>query len=182
MKSINYKLFNLAFVCTVLMNVGSVTQSSAQVVLYMEVMGEEKPIKYYEGQFLSFKSAEYPDEWQDIKIDRIMDEEKFVLYDGGMLNMTDIIEVRRTRGWANTIGYMLQTFGVAWFGFGGIAHFTTSNFSFGVDTQAIGTTAIASGWIIRKFLKYKKYKIGRRNRLKILDLSWPEPIGSVSGG
>tara|TARA_R110000737_G_scaffold339177_2_gene360853 strand:+ start:1571 stop:2071 length:501 start_codon:yes stop_codon:yes gene_type:complete len=165
-----------------LMNIGCVTQSSAQVVLYLEMMGEEKPIKYYEGQMLSFKSAEYPDEWQDVKIDRIMDDEKFVLYDGDMLKMSDIIEVRRTRGWANTIGYMLQTFGVAWFGFGAIAHFTTSTFAFGVDTLAIGATAIASGWIIRKFLKYKKYKIGRRYRLKILDLSWPDPVGGTSGG
>ncbi|MFT6333696.1 MAG: hypothetical protein ACI86M_003045 [Saprospiraceae bacterium] len=182
MKSINYKLFNLAFVCTMLMYMGPVTQSSAQVVLYMEMMSEEKPIKYYEGQMLSFKSADYPDEWQTIKIDRLIDDEKLVLYDGGIMKLSDIIEVRRTRGWANTMGYMLQTFGVAWFGFGGIAHFTTSNFSFGVDTLAIGATAIASGWIIRKFLKHKKYKVGRRNRLKILDLSWPEPTGSRSSG
>jgi hypothetical protein len=74
MKSINGKLFNLTFVCIMLMNIGCVTQSSAQVVLYLEMMGEEKPIKYYEGQMLSFKSAEYPDEWQDVKIDRIMDD------------------------------------------------------------------------------------------------------------
>lgn len=165
-----------------LMYMGPVTQSSAQVVLYMEMMSEEKPIKYYEGQMLSFKSADYPDEWQTIKIDRLIDDEKLVLYDGGIMKLSDIIEVRRTRGWANTMGYMLQTFGVAWFGFGGIAHFTTSNFSFGVDTLAIGATAIASGWIIRKFLKHKKYKVGRRNRLKILDLSWPEPTGSRSSG
>lgn len=182
MKIINYKLFNFAFVCTILMCICFVTQSSAQVVLYMDMMGEEKPIKYYEGQMLSFKSVKSPDEWQDIKIDRIIDDEKLVLYNGGMMKMTDIIEVRRTRGWANTMGYMLQTFGVAWLGFGGIAHFTTSNFSFGVDTLAIGATAITSGWIIRKFLKYKKYKIGRRNRLKILDLSWPDPVGAVSSG
>ena len=159
------------------MCIGTATQSDAQVVLYMEMMGEEKPIKYYEGQILSFKSAAYPDEWQEVKIDRIIDEEKLVLYEGGMLKLTDITDVRRARRWASTIGLMLQTFGTAWLAFGGVAHFAYSNFTFGVDTLAIGGTAIATGWIMRKLLKYKKYKIGRRTRLKILDLSWPAPTG-----
>jgi len=73
---------------------------------------------------------------------------------------------------------MLQTFGTAWFAFGGVAHFAYSTFTFGVDTLVIGGTAMASGWLIRKLLKYKKYKIGRRTRLKILDLSWPAPVGT----
>ncbi len=153
----------------------SAVKMDAQVVLYMEMMGIEKPIKFYEGQSLSFKSTEYPDEWQSVKIDRIIDDEKLILYKGGMLKLDQITDIRITRGWANTLGYMLQTFGAAWFGFGGVAHFTDDNFSFGGDTLAIGGTAIASGWLIRKLLKYKKYKIGRRNRLRILDLSWPDP-------
>ena len=76
------------------------------------------------------------------------------------------------------ISYMLQTFGVAWFGFGGIAHFTTDSFDFGVDTFVTGTTALTTGWLIRKLFKFKKYKIGKKTRLKILDLSWPEPRGN----
>lgn len=182
MKSIHYRIFNLTFVCTLLLSmIGSLPQSSAQVVLYMEMMKEEKPIKYYEGQMLSFKSTAYPDEWQEIIIDRIIDEEKLVLYEGGMLKLGDITDIRRSRGWATMIGYMLQTFGTAWLAFGGVAHFAYSNFTFGVDTLAIGGTAIATGWLMRKLLKYKKYKIGRRNRLKILDLSWPSPVGGTSG-
>ncbi len=155
-----------------------VSESDAQVVLYMEMMGEEKPIKYYEGQSLSYKCVAYPDEWQEIIIDRVVDEEKLILYPGGMLKLSDITEIRRTRGWANTIGYMLQTFGTAWLAFGGIAHFSYATFTFGVDTLIIGVTAMATGWLIKKLLKYKKYKIGRRNRLKILDLSWPAPVGA----
>ncbi len=149
----------------------------AQVVLYVEVMTEDKPIKYYEGQNLIFKTKDYPKEWQDIKIERIIDTEKIILFDGGMLNLEDIIEIRRTRRWATVIGYMLQTFGVSWFAFGGIAHFATDSFDFGVDTFVIGGTAIASGWLIRKLFKYKNYKVGKKVRLKILDLSWPEPRG-----
>jgi len=149
----------------------------AQVVLYLEVMTEDKPIKYYEGQELMYKSKAFPDDWLKIKIERIMDEEKLILFDGGMLKLDDIIQIRRTRGWATVLGYMLQTFGVAWFGFGGIAHFTTDSFDFGVDTAVIGGTAIISGWLIKKLFRFKKYKIGKKIRLKILDLSWPEPGG-----
>lgn len=149
----------------------------AQVVLYVEIMTEYKPIKYYEGQDLMFKTKEYPKDWQKITIERLMDEEKIILFDGGMINLEDIIEIRRTRPWATVTGYMLQTFGVAWFGFGGLAHFTTDNFDFGVDTFVIGSTAIASGWLIRKLFKYKSFKIGKKVRLKILDLSWPDPKG-----
>jgi hypothetical protein len=149
----------------------------AQVVLYVEIMTEDKPIKYYEGQSLMFKEKQFPEDWQLVKINRIIDAEKIILYEGGMLKMEDIIEIRRTRPWATAIGYMLQTFGVAWLTFGGIAHFTTDSFDFGVDTAVIGGTAIISGWLIRKLFKYKTYKIGKKVRLKILDLSWPEPGG-----
>ena len=152
-------------------------KSDAQVVLYVEVMTDDKPIKYYEGQELMFKSQEYPEDWRQIKITRIIDEEKLILYDGGMIKLSDIIEIRRTRSWAVVAGYMLQTFGIAWYGFGGIAHFTTSSFDFGVDTFVIGGTAIVSGWLIKKLFRFKKYKIGKKVRLKILDLSWPEPRG-----
>ena len=155
----------------------SFSTADAQIVLYVEIMTETKPIKYYEGQELMFKTKEYPKEWQKIKIERLLDEEKILLYDGGMLKLSDITEIRRIRPWATVGGYMLQTFGVAWFGFGGIAHFTTDTFDFGVDTLVIGSTAIASGWLMRKLFKYKKYKIGKKVRLKILDLSWPEPRG-----
>lgn len=153
------------------------SSSDAQVVLYMEIMTEEKPIKYYEGQNLMFKHKDYPDEWQSIKLERIMDEEKIILYDGGMLNLSDIKEIRRSRPWATALGYSLQTFGVVWFGYGGLAHLFADSFSFGVDTFVIGSTALVSGWLLRKLFRFKKYKIGRTTRLKILDLSWPEPRG-----
>lgn len=149
----------------------------AQVVLYVEVMTDDKPIKYYEGQVLMYKSKDYPKEWQQIKIERLIDEEKIILFDGGMLNLADVIEIRRNRTWATAAGYMLQTFGVAWYAFGGIAHLTTDSFDFGVDTFIIGGTAIVSGWLIKKLFRHKKYKIGKKVRLKILDLSWPEPRG-----
>lgn len=148
---------------------------NAQVILYLEDMKSEKPIKYYEGQMLSFKAAPYPKEWQNIKIGKIFDQEKMITYQGGVLYLKDIIRVRRQRSWAVVTGTMLQTFGLAWFGFGGIAHFATDSFEFGVDTALIGGTAIFSGWILKKLFKYKKYRIGKKNRLKILDLSWPEP-------
>ena len=155
----------------------SPTTADAQIVLYVEIMTEEKPIKYYGGQDLMYKNKNYPEDWQTIKIERIIDEEKIILYDGGMINLEDIIEIRRTRPWAIAAGYMLQTFGIAWYGFGGLAHFTTDSFDFGVDTFVIGGTAIVSGWLIKKLFRFKKYKIGNKVRLKILDLSWPEPQG-----
>jgi len=161
--------FLLVFFC--LFGLG-IQSNSAQTVLYMELMKEEKPIKYYEGQTLSFKSTAFPDEWQNVMITRIIDEEKIITYDGGLLKLDDITAIRRERSWPLVVGYGLQTFGFSWLVFGGLAHFTTDNFDFGVDTAVIGGTALATGWIVRKFFRYKKYKIGRRVRLKILDLSW----------
>ena len=107
----------------------------------------------------------------------VLDEEKIIIFEGGMINLDDIIQVRRTRGWATTIGYMLQTFGVAWLSFGIVGDLAYGNVNFGWDTFAIGATSYGSGWLIRKLFKYKKYKIGKKVRLKILDLSWPEPRG-----
>jgi len=154
--------------------------ADAQVVLYMEIMTEEKPIKYYAGQTLMYKHKDYPKEWDKVKIERILDEEKMIIYEGGIIKLEDIIQVRRVRKWVDATGYMLQTFGVSWLTFGGLAHLFTMPpraFTFGLDTLIIGATAIVSGWLLRKLFRYKKYKIGRQVRLKILDLSWPEPRG-----
>ena len=173
------KLWNRTLLLVIILLTIGIGQSKlqGQVVLYMEIMTEDKPIKYYEGPVLMYKHVDYPDEWQREKITRILDEEKIIIFEGGMVNLDEIIMIRRTRGWATTLGYMLQTFGVAWLGFGVVGELAFGNVNIGVDTVVIGATSFGGGWLIRKLFKFKNYKIGKKVRLKILDVSWPEPRG-----
>ncbi|MEE9440014.1 MAG: hypothetical protein V3V14_13495 [Saprospiraceae bacterium] len=167
-----YLYFSLFLIIGIL----SPSRSNAQVVLYLEVMNDAKPIKYYVGDWVSYKTAEFPDDWQNRQIKKIIAKEKIILFEGKLLKLSDITDIRRSRTWVNAIGYSLQSFGTAWLVYGAIAHYSTS-FEFGTDTAIIGGGALISGYLLRKFFKYKKYRIGKKNRIKILDISWPEPRG-----
>ena len=151
-----------------------------QVVLYFEKLKDVEPEKIYEGQHIHVKLKDYPNEWNTIRIDRILKEENVIFYDGGMFNIEEITHIRMKRGWVSGMSVSLTTFGTVWLAYGGIAHFAVGNFDFGVDTAVIGGGSLLIGWLLRKFFKWKKYKIGKKNRLKILDLSWPTPVGGFT--
>jgi len=151
------------------------TVAESQTVLMVEDMRDIRPIKYYEGQFISVKTVDFPDYWLDIKIERLLDEEKIILYDGGMINLSDITHFRRTRGWVKAISYTMQTFGIAWLTFATLGDLAGHEYQVGADTFVIGGGAIVTGWLLRKFFRYKKYKINKKVRLRILDLSFPSP-------
>lgn len=174
----NYNFFYRLFIFTVL-TVGSQSVQS-QVVLYFEKMSDVTPQKIYAGQKISVKLKGYQEDWTTVKIERILKDENIILYDGGMFDLEDIIYIRMTRPWASTISVSMISFGTSWLVYGGIAHFAVGTFTFGLDTAVIGAGSIIGGWLIRKLFRWKKYKIGKKNRLKILDLSWPPPVGTSS--
>ncbi len=147
----------------------------AQVVLYMEEMTSEKPIKYYPGDKVNIKTSTYPDEWMNIKIEKILtDDGGVIVYDGGLVHIKDITHVRRIRKWVRPLTYSLQTFGTAWVGLGALGLiFGQPSITFG--SLAIGGGAFVIGFLVRKAFLYKKYKIGKKVRLKYLDISWPQP-------
>ena len=145
--------------------------TDAQVVLYLEEMTEIKAIKIYEGSTISIKTEIEP-RWTNYKIDRLLDKDSVILHETGMIHLTEITHIRRERRWVRALGVAMQRFGYAYLAYGAIAA-VAGEFQMDGNFLAIGIVPIAAGWLMQKIWRHKIYKIGKKNRLKILDLSFP---------
>lgn len=154
----------------------SITLSiTAQKFIQLELPGDPIAIKYYEGMSISYKHIDYPEEYNDRIIRKIDVDNQMLVFDDGYITMDEITHVRRYRPWAKAIGYSMITFGTVWLTYGGIAHVATDDFDFGVDTAIIGGTSLIAGWLVKRYLYTKNYKIGKYARLRMLDITMPSP-------
>lgn len=146
---------------------------SSQVLMQLEIPHEINAIKFYEGSTIKFKSKQFPDDWQIKSIDRILFDEKILLFTDGMLEMTDITHIQMVNGTAKGIGKLFTGFGGGWLLFGGIAAITKKN-KFDFQTAAIGVLSGGIGLLISNVFSKKTYTIGKNGNLRILDISFPE--------
>jgi len=171
-------LFNFLVVAVSLLTVEYV---SAQKFIQLELPGDPIATKYFEGSVISFKSVDYPDEFFDKRIDKIDIENELLVFEDGLIEVKSITHIRRYRPWAKALGYSLNTFGAVWLGYGALAEVFAQDQDdpraegngFGWDTAIIGATAIVSGYVLRKWLYKKDYKIGKYARLRMLDITMP---------
>ncbi len=147
---------------------------NAQRILQLEIQREVDAIKFYEGESIVFKSAEFPKDWQEKTIERIIVEDGIIIFTDGMVMLKDITQLRLENNAAQIGGKVLSGFGAGWLLFGTIANFTTDNKLSWTDV-AIGATAVTLGWILSKFISKKTYKIGGNANLRLLDVSFPTP-------
>lgn len=154
--------------------------STAQKFIQLELPGDPIAFKYFEGSSIAYKLADYPDDFFNKVIRTIDIENELLVFDDGFIEVSEITHIRRFRPWAKALGYSLNTFGVVWLGFGALGAVFTEDDGmgnegtrFGWDTAIIGGTAILTGWILRKWLYKKDYKLGKHARLRMLDITMP---------
>ena len=168
MKNVTSRIFILiSYICVAF-------QISGQVVFQIEKYNNPVPIKYYVGDMLNYKEVSFPKDWKKEQITEINDKDKIIEFETGYVKMKDIIAIRRSKPTMSIISKMLYSFGVAWAFFGTIAHLK-DGYEIRGDTYAIGGLSIFGGWVFSRF-HYKNIKINNRNHLRIIDISWPDPI------
>lgn len=153
---------------------------TSQKFIQLELPGDPIANKYFEGSSFAYKLVDYPDEFFNKVIKTIDIKNEILVFEDGYIEIADITHVRRFRPWAKALGYSLSTFGAVWITYGGIAHFFADDDGlenegtrFGWDTAAIGGTAMLAGWIMRKWLYKKDYKLGKHANLRMLDITMP---------
>jgi len=168
---------NIIYTIILAVVMGDCCTTSAQTYLYLEDMTQVRAIKIPVGSTISIKTIDNP-EWTSYTISRLLDQDGLILHPSGMIDITDITHLRRQRPWVKALAYSLQTFGVAWGLYGGIVLLANPS---GTTLPIVITWSvipIAAAFLMKKIWLYKKYKIGNKNRLKILDLSFPDdPYG-----
>lgn len=171
----NHKFTRLSsYYILALLFVGLAQFASAQKFLQLELPGDPIAIKYYEGFAITYQLADYPDDWITSRIKTIDVDNNMLVFDDGFVNIKDITHVQRSRGWVKALGISLNTFGVSWLTFGGLSA-AFSDYEFGWDTAVIGGVSLGLGYVLKKWLYKKKYKIGKNARLRMLDITMPSP-------
>lgn len=154
---------------------------NGQILMQLEIPHEVNAIKFYEGSVLKFKSRQFPEEWQVKTIDRILFDEKILLFSDGMLEMSEITHVQMVNGTAKGIGKLFTGFGGGWLLFGGIAAITKKN-KFDFQTAAIGVLSGGIGLLISNVFSKKTYTIGKNGNLRIIDISFPDQKSEIQNG
>jgi hypothetical protein len=155
--------------------------TNAQVVLQMEKSGSLRTTKFYPGDQLDIRiegdkiwhSGNYVD--GDVASKRI-------IFSFGEVHLHEITHIRtpgQRKGGKNA-GKMLMTFGA------GTILYAPVELIYQDDPNwpfiAVGAASLVTGLILPKLLKpFLKTKIGKRKRLRILDITPPSPLDYQSG-
>ena len=149
---------------------------TGQKVLQIEKYGKAKTIKYYIGESLQFQLNGDRSYWYEDVMQDILVEEGIVVFGNRAVKVESISALKsgNKRRWLNNFGNSLYVFGIGW------AFFSLADLLVGGQltwaAAIVPATAFALGWIIRKIGRPRTYKIGKKRRLRLLNLS-PMPGG-----
>lgn len=144
--------------------------------LQLERAGSLKVRKYPAGAEIKFKTAAYPDYWQNGNIYQVIPEEQSIVFSDRITYLKDYTHFRYDRPWPKAIGTNLTRFGVSWFAYAGLITglnelgVLENPFEFGTDTVVVGGAALVTGYLTKKLFSTVTRKINGKNRLRIIDL------------
>ena len=152
---------------------------NSQVLLQLEINKEIEAVKFGYGEILMIKTKSSDGEWQKRKLEKLIIEENIIIFEDGMVELSDITHMRLVNNSAAAVGKLFTGFGAGWIVFGGLAHIST-DYKFTWGTFAVGAVAMGVGWLFNKIVAKKTYKMGKNANLRIIDISFPEPQTSPS--
>lgn len=147
-----------------------------QKVMQIETSGSIKTKKIFKGESIEYL-LNGADTWSDGVIEDFNIEQNLVVLGDRYVKVNDIIAIRYYKPGARRMGTQLALFGAAWSAFAAIGTATDGN----PDTHYKWSDAIVTGSAMglglaySKLFRYKKYKFGKRKRLRLLDLTFIAP-------
>ncbi len=148
--------------------------SVAQKLLQIEKVGTLKTQRYYIGEEVIFQLAgETEDYWFREKIVDILVDSKAVLFTNRVVKIANITKIRsfKDQAWSRGLSNNAFIFAGSFTGLSLIASAVTA-FSLRAATIIIPGTAIVVGLVIRFIFRRKTYRMGKRRRLRVLDLTF----------
>ncbi|HMS68702.1 MAG: hypothetical protein IPN72_15440 [Saprospiraceae bacterium] len=160
-------MFNKCLICFLLFT--SCTLWS-QKYLQLETINDPQTLKYTENDKLTFRSVSLPD-WQSRRIERLVIPDSLVIFNDGFMKLDQFDAIQTTRPIVGIAGKGFMTFGVAWGVFGIIDELYNPGKQIDTKTVVIGSTSFLVGYGLQKLFYKRTHKLGKRYRLRLLDLS-----------
>lgn len=159
---------HLAFFCVLL-----TFPLAGQKFLQIEKYGSPKTKKIYIGEEITYR-LNGEDSYYSIVIEDILVDQNMLVGTDRYVNIGEINSLRQDITWSRSIGRSLFFFGIGWSGFALVGTLTDNN----PDTSYRWSDAVVSGsallisFTLPKLFVHKKTKIGKRKRLRALDISF----------
>ena len=130
----------------------------AQIVLQIEKYGSPKTQKIGVGTFLEYRLYEY-EEWQEGTIEQLIPDENIVVLNDRYIKITDIESIRfdTPQRWSRPLGRNLYLFGASWALYAVVASLVDKEDDYTWGDAAVTGTAAATGFLIQRIFRYKKY-------------------------
>ena len=154
---------------------------TAQKVMQLEKYGKVKAQKFFIGDEITYQLVD-DDYWRTAAITDINPENNYILLDERLVSINKIIGLKsfKNQGWSKGIGQQLNRFALGWIVFGLADKFIfdgAREASWGLILIPAGTGLI-SGWLLPRIFKERILKIGKKRKLRLLDLN-PLPYQSI---
>ena len=151
--------------------------ANAQHVLLLEIKNQIEAVKFYSGDQLIYKTKDQH-EWQHRTIIRLIPESDVILFEDGMVTISEINKVQLKNEFSRGLGKLFTGFGATWLLFGGILDVADRE-PFTWTTLAIGATSLGVGQLLLRVVGKKNYTIGKYTRLRMIDITMPEQIPAL---
>lgn len=151
---------------------GSKGLINSQVFLQLETANKIKTIKFSPGDVIEFRTVAYPDTWRTGELGKVLFEAQTIYLDGNLFQLDEIKDIRLegSSRFVKFLGINLIRFGATVALYTAILDLADVNETqFTWNTVIISSTGIALGSFLRFCIKGKKYKLGKRHRLRLVD-------------
>lgn len=155
----------------------SFSQLNAQKVLQVEKYGRPLAEKIYIGDPITYQ-LRGEDVFHSSFIEGIKVEDSLLVLSDRYVNVYDISALRYERNWPRATGISLFWFGIGWSGLAAIGTAVDGNDDsrYRWSDAIVSAGSLALSFSIPRLFKNKTLKIGKRRRLRLLDLRFaPEP-------
>lgn len=147
---------------------------NAQKVLQLEKIGSAKTTKFVAGNAIVYQ-MEGDDIWYEATIEEIRADAGFIMLNDRLVDVTKIVALKsfKNRKLSYSASRKLYTFAGSWvfFGIADRLIFNKSPDRAGIPLIVIpAVSALAIGYTIRKIFDHRIYKMGKKYRLRLLDL------------
>jgi hypothetical protein len=144
---------------------------AGQKVLQIEVKNHNETIKFYPGDYITFKTQSGSKEWETKRIVKVMVEEEVIVFDKKFHSLEDFKAIRLHRESFDHFTIQVMKFAAGLVVIGGIVTITNLPFAPSIETFIGAAGVFAGAWIANRLFRYQKIKLGKRSRLRVLDLS-----------
>ncbi|MEM0993652.1 MAG: hypothetical protein AAGI49_11510 [Bacteroidota bacterium] len=147
---------------------------NAQRVLQLEKRFSAKTKKLFEGDEIIYQ-VQGDDIWYEGIIQEIRADAGYIVLPDRLVNVEKISAIKsfKDQRWSRSVSKQLYTFAGGWVVFGLADYFIFDDSPFRITGRLIAipaASAIVIGYAIRKIFDHKVYKMGKKFRLRLLDL------------